>query len=98
MSYTDDEFITAWQQSGGSPAALANILSIDIRNVYKRRAALANKGKVLLTNPNSQTKGQDKTGAQMLAAPILARMITALTTVSLLFFQTLISGQTMIRP
>jgi len=61
MSYTDDEFITAWQQSGGSPIALSGILNLDIRSIYRRRAKMANKGIILTTIENAITKGQDRT-------------------------------------
>lgn len=41
---TDDEFIAAWHAGRFSPAEVARLTGIDIRNVYHRREALINKG------------------------------------------------------
>ena len=54
----ESEFIAAWEKSYCSPQGTANLLGINVRGVYLRRANLANKGIILQTNP--QTAGRGK--------------------------------------
>lgn len=46
---TDDEFIAAWREAGGVPAAVSGATGIAYRAVLKRRSHLASKGTVLHT-------------------------------------------------
>lgn len=57
-SCTDPEFISLWQQTKGSPAAMQKILQIDIRTIYDRRRRIEKKlGAPLLSYaPNSPDK------------------------------------------
>lgn len=61
MHLSDDEFIAAWKRANGSPKVVADITSLDIRAVYRRRAALAKKGVVLETIPSGNA-GSTNTG------------------------------------
>lgn len=48
---SDEAFILAWNNCGGSPAAVSRALGVTERSVYRRREALAGKGHVLQTIP-----------------------------------------------
>lgn len=51
MRLTDDEFIAAWHQAECSPARVADLTGINIRNVYERRKRLAGRGVILPSIP-----------------------------------------------
>lgn len=55
MATTDEEFMEAWMRGECSPAKVARILNIDVRNVYKRRGNLSQKGVVLPTTVRKQS-------------------------------------------
>jgi hypothetical protein len=59
--YSDEEFIAAWEKSGSSPTIVADLLRINIRNVYKRRANLANRG-ILLSTSQHELNVNQRTG------------------------------------
>ena len=50
---SEDEFITTWRRCGGSPKAVALALGVNERNVYARRARLADRGVTLHSVPSS---------------------------------------------
>jgi len=61
-SCNEVEFIRLFKELG-SPQAVANYLGVSVRNVYRRRTDLANKGIVLeTTNPSGNTVKYDKQG------------------------------------
>ena len=51
MALSDDEFITAWQQGKCSPSVVARMLGVQVREVYRRRKKMAERGIVLETHP-----------------------------------------------
>lgn len=48
MPVSDQEFIAAWERGGRSPARVAEITGLTVRNVYKRRKSLADRGVIRL--------------------------------------------------
>lgn len=50
--FTDDELIRAWDLGRGSPKAVAQILNVDERLIYRRRSSLAKRGVVLNSLPS----------------------------------------------
>lgn len=58
MALSDEEFISAWTQAGGSPRAVAQFTGMPERAVYKRRASLANRGVILKSIPTGSSRGQ----------------------------------------
>lgn len=64
MALTDEEFISAWHQAGCSPARVAALIGITIRNVYARRERMAARGITLPsvpTNPGAEKIGSYST-------------------------------------
>lgn len=57
-SISDATLAEVWEKGGASPQRVADLLGISVRQVYQRRAAMANKGIILQTNP--QTTGHGK--------------------------------------
>jgi hypothetical protein len=53
MALSDDQFIATWQECGCSPAAVARALNVQVREVYRRRQKMADRGVVLETHPTS---------------------------------------------
>lgn len=51
-TFTDEEFITAWERGKGSPIKVAAILGIKERGVYSRRERLAQRGIILKSVPS----------------------------------------------
>lgn len=51
MALSDDEFIAAWKQGKCSPSAVARLLKVQVREVYRRRQKMADRGIVLETHP-----------------------------------------------
>lgn len=58
--YSDEEFITAWKRCGGSPAAVARALDMDIRGVYARRNSIENKHGFILDTTTEGHGGRPK--------------------------------------
>lgn len=58
MVLTDEDFIRAWQDGGGSPKRVAEITGINERSIYKRRKALADRGVVLQSKPTGTARGK----------------------------------------
>lgn len=54
---TDDEFIKAWQEAGGSPRRMAEMTGIQERQIYKTRYSLAGRGIILKSIPTGTRKG-----------------------------------------
>lgn len=50
--FTDDEFVSAWKQSGGVPAQVSRNLNLPLRNVYARRRSIEQKLGILLDSAN----------------------------------------------
>ena len=53
----DAVFIEAWERGSASPQRVAELLGINIRHIYKRRADMANRGIILQTNPQTTGRG-----------------------------------------
>lgn len=51
IKVSDSDFVAAWGAASGSPARVAEALSMSVRAVYKRRDSLADKGVILKTIP-----------------------------------------------
>jgi hypothetical protein len=78
LTLTDEEFVRAWKQCGGSPKKMAALGGYkDVNAVYKRRRDLANRGIMLHTVPqNPWTRGKNAHGSpdwQTVARPYKAR-------------------------
>jgi hypothetical protein len=61
-SISDERFVEAWKQGGSSPQAVADILGLDIRSVYKRRAEMSQRGMVLQSIPIANRNGVNAFG------------------------------------
>ena len=64
LRVSDDEFIAAWREGGGSPIQISKILKLDLTAIYRRRAKLAKNGTVLATTPPVQANGSQRYGWQ----------------------------------
>jgi hypothetical protein len=49
QNLTDQEFIKAWHDAGGSPAKVSKLTGVDIRTIYRRRDKLMGRGVILET-------------------------------------------------
>lgn len=50
---SDEEFIHAWADCGGTPQGVADRLQLPVRSVYRRRKMLSDRGVDLTSNPRS---------------------------------------------
>lgn len=55
--FTDDEFIKAWQDAGGSPRRMHEMTGFAERQIYARRRMLAEKGIFLQSKPRGHNHG-----------------------------------------
>ena len=64
MALSDDQFIATWRECGCSPSAVARSLNIGVREVYRRRKKMADRGIVLETHPTTYQAGIQSTYTQ----------------------------------
>lgn len=74
--YSDEEFITAWKRCGGSPAAVARALDMDIRGVYARRNSIENKHGFILDTTTEGHGGRPKVPVPKKGYRALAENVT----------------------
>jgi UDP-2,3-diacylglucosamine pyrophosphatase LpxH len=61
---SDEEFIAVWQQCKCSPSVVARKLNVQVREVYRRRKKMADRGIVLETHPLNPQGGSQTTYTQ----------------------------------
>jgi len=66
VKVSDEEFLKAWSDSGGSPIEVSRILDLSIRNVYSRRNNLEAKLGTLLPTETPKAIRNDPSHAKMI--------------------------------
>lgn len=64
LKVSNDAFVAAWREAGGSPVQVSKILGLDLTATYRRRASLAKQGIMLPTTHPIKENGSQKYGWQ----------------------------------